>query len=129
MGPIQTAIGQLMGAAGGAALVGKKIQNENERQVAKEERNAAKQKAKKSKAVEIAVQEAQKKKIDMPKQILFSESTGEALGTSNEIASVLATQSLHNASNSKRRSRNAMSQRRLMLKMKADPKFKADMRI
>ena len=105
MGPIQTAIGQLMGAAGGAALVGKKMQNENEKQAAKEARVQTKEKAKKSDAFKEAIKTAQKKKIDSPKQVLFSEETGEAVGTSNEIATVLASQSLHNATSSKRKSR------------------------
>lgn len=45
MGPIQTAIGQLLGAVGGAALAGSKIANENERQAAKKAGEAAKEKA------------------------------------------------------------------------------------
>ena len=120
MGPIQTALGQAMGAIGGAALVAKKLNEENEKervkgQAAKEKADKGNKKAADQAVAEKALKTAQDKKLDSPKQILFDAASGEALGTSNEVASVLATQSLHNALSSKTRSRDKVRERKQML--------------
>ena len=111
MGLIQTAIGQALGAVGGAALVAKKLNEEDERQAAKEK--AAKEK--KSKLAAKTIKTAQDKKIDSPKQLYFADGSAEPLGSSNEVATVLATHSLQNATESKKRSRDKVRERKQML--------------
>lgn len=113
MGPIQTAIGQALGAVGAAALVGKKLNEEDEKQAAKEKAAKESEEKKKAKLAAKAIKTAQDKKIDSPKQVYFKED--EPLATSNEMASVLANQSLHNALNSKARSRDKVRARKQML--------------
>ena len=115
MGLIQTAIGQALGAVGGAALVGKKLNEEDERQAAKEEAAKAAEEKRKSQTAARLVLVAQDQKIASPKQLYFSKGSEEPLGTSNEMASVLATHSLENASNSKKRSRDKVRARKQML--------------
>lgn len=115
MGPIQTAIGQALGAVGGAALVGKKLYEGNEGQAPKKEGDKKPEKAEDTSAAAKALKTAQDKKLDAPKQLYFWGNTEEPLATSNEIASLLATQSLGNAISSKKRSRDKVRERKQML--------------
>ena len=106
MGPIQTLIGKALAASGGAIAFGKKS-NENEGQTPEEQ-----EKETQSSLAAKAVKTAQDKKIDSPKSVYFWGNTEEALGTSSEVASVLATQSLHNATSSKTRARDKVRARK-----------------
>lgn len=115
MGPIQTAIGQLMGVVGASAVAAKKMQNENERQTAKEAGAEKAEDQARAAALNKALKIAQEKKIDSPKQVYFWGDSENAIGTSNEIASVLSTQSLSNATASKRRARDKVRERKQML--------------
>ena len=116
MGPIQTAIGQALGVVGGAAVAAKKLNEKNEKQAAQEQTNQAAEKKEvqgnNEQVVSKAIKTAQDKKIDSPKQVYFWGDTEEAIGTSNEIAYVLSQQSLHNARNSKMRSRDIVRKRK-----------------
>ena len=116
MGPIQTAIGQAMGAAAGAVVAGKKLYEKNEGQTAKEvsaqEAEDSKAKASNEEAAKRAIKTAQDKRIDSPKQVYFWGDTEEAIGTSNEVAYVLSQQSLHNSLSSKKRARDAVRRRK-----------------
>ena len=95
MGPIQTAIGQALGAVGGGILVGKKIEENVKKEEAKgTEEQAREEERAKTELVKKALKTAQDKKIDSPKQIYFSAASEEPIASSNEMASVLATQSL-----------------------------------
>lgn len=115
MGPIQTALGQALGAAGGAALVGKKLYEGNEKQTTKEEGTEKPKEAEDTSAAKKALKTAQDKKIDSPKQLYFWGGSEEPLATSNEIASLLASQSLHNATTAKTRARDKVRERKQML--------------
>lgn len=100
MAGIQTAIGQLLGAVGGAALVGSKgIKDANERQAAeaKEQEQAATDEAVK-KALAQAVSY---KKLD---RVYFWKGE-EPLANSNEMASLSAQQTLQAHYNSKVRTK------------------------
>lgn len=116
MGPIQTAIGQALGVVGGAAVAAKKLNEKNEKQAAQEQTNEAAAKkevqSNNEQVVSRAIKTAQDKQIDSPKQVYFWGDTEEAIGTSNEIAYVLSQQSLHNARNSKMRSRDIVRRRK-----------------
>lgn len=133
MGPIQTAIGQAMGAIGGAAILGKKMQENGEKtkgQAAekKQDKGAATsknivlskadentEKGQKMSSASKALKTAQDKKIDSPRQIYFWGQDPEPLATSSELASVLANVSLQNATSSKSRSRNKVRERKQAL--------------
>lgn len=115
MGPIQTAIGQLLGAVGGATLAGSKLANENERQAAKQERAQTKEAGKDSDAVAKAIKTAQQNKIDSPQTVYFWGNSEEAIGTADQIASVLSMQATHNATSSKKRSRDIVRERKKKL--------------
>lgn len=108
MGPIQTLIGKALAVSGGAIAFGKKSnENENEGQTPEEQEKEAQ-----SSLAAKTVKTAQDKKIDSPKSVYFWGNTEEALGTSSEVASVLATQSLHNAATSKTRARDKVRARK-----------------
>lgn len=115
MGPIQTAIGQALGAVSGAALVGKKLNEEDAKQNSKEEGAKEAKNGADGNVAAKAIKTAQDKKIDSPKQLYFWGDSEEPLGTSNEVAYVLANQSLHNAISSKQRSRDKVRERKQML--------------
>lgn len=115
MGPIQTALGQALGAVAGAALAGKKVYEKNERQASKEEGTEKPKEARDTSAAKKALKTAQDKKIDSPKQLYFWGGSEEPLATSNEIASLLASQSLHNATTAKTRARDKVRERKQML--------------
>lgn len=150
MGPIQTAIGQMLGVAGGVAVAAKKMKNENERQARKEEPSSGasaevEEKVKKSdkpalktpeeinaekkerrrievgmdQAMSEAMKVAQLYGIDTPRQLYFSSKSRVPLATSYELASVLSSQSLHNASTSKKRARDKVRARKQMLLMQS----------
>lgn len=118
-GPIQTAIGRMLGVAGAAAAAGIIENEKNEGQTAKEQAGAKAKAAKAEKsneeAVKKAIKTAQDKKLDNPKQLYFWGNTDEAVGTSNEIAYVLAQQSLSNAQTARMRSRDAVRKRKQQL--------------
>lgn len=130
MGLIQTAIGQAMGAIGGAAVLGKKMQEDAEKaegQAAeeKQDKGAANtkdivlskadentEKGQKMSSTSKALKTAQDKKIDSPRQIYFWGQDPEPLATSSELASVLATTSLQNATAAKSRAREKVRARK-----------------
>ena len=73
------------------------------------------------KAIDIAtkaLRAAQQSKIDSPKQVFFWEDESSPLGTSNEIATVLSSQSLHNSLSSKKRTKANIEARRARAKAK-----------
>ena len=117
-GPIQTAIGQMLGSALGLVGASRKIYEDNEGQAAQEKgsEGAKKEEAKKSdqKAIAKALKIAQQNKIDSPKQIYLSEDE-TPIATSEELASVLSSQSLGNALSSKKRARDKVRERKAML--------------
>lgn len=118
MGPIQTAIGQAMSAIGGAAVLGKKMQENAEKtegQAANKATTAENEKAKGPSPVAKAIKTAQDKKLDSPRQIYFWGQDPEPLATSSELASVLANTSLQNATSSKSRARNKVRERKQAL--------------
>ena len=115
MGPIQTAISKAMGAVGGAAVLGAKLNEKNEGQAAKEATTQTEEKDKKKDVIAKTVKTAQDKKIASPKQVYFWGDSEEPLGTSSEVAYVLSNVSLHNATSSKRRARNKVRERKAML--------------
>ena len=124
MGPFQTAIGQALGAIGGAALVAKNINEENTKEQAAEEKANQRDAEKKAKADSKkhlisakAVKTAQNRKIDSPTSVYFWGE--EPLATSSEMATVLSTQSLFNATSSKKRSRDKVRERKQMLAKRA----------
>lgn len=121
-GPIQTAIGQALGAVAAVSAVGKNL-NENEKQTAKKQTaeaakaKEAEAKAGQSKAIsEIAetLKSMQQKGFASPLEVIFNQG-GEPLATSSEAASVVATQSLNNIMESKKRSKSLHDQRRKYL--------------
>lgn len=174
-GPIQTAIGQALGAAAGAVALGKKF-NENERQAtekaaaqrekeekeqkaalqeAKDKRDAdkalkekqaleaakaaeeekAQKKADKKEASDIATEAdlinfgaspeaakayllAQKRGIASPQRMIFDKS-GKPLATYEEMAELLADQSLSETYSSQLRTRKAVKVRRQLLEGKS----------
>ena len=121
-GPIQTAIGRVLGAAGASLAANIMTNEKNARQTAKEEGDKAEKEGKAEKEIKSseanpyaeALKTAQKNKIDLPKQIFFSDS-GTPLATSYEMASVLSNQSLANASASKKRARTKTRERKQAL--------------
>lgn len=117
-GPIQTAIGQMLGSALGLVGASKKAYEKNERQATQEkgDQGTEEKKSKEGdpKAVAKALKLAQQNKIDSPKQIYFSEDE-TPIATSEEMASVLASQSLGNALSSKERTRNKVKERKAIL--------------
>ena len=114
MGPIQTAIGQMLGAVGGAAVLGKKLNEKNEKQAAKEQTNQEEQAAKDKKTLNKAIAAAQQSQLDkLNKQVYLLGK--EPIGTSSEMASVLSSQSLQNATSSKSRAREKVRARKQAL--------------
>lgn len=100
MAGIQTAIGQLLGAVGGAALVGKKgIDDANERQAAEAEEQ---EQAAQNEAIKKALAQAVSyKKLD---RVYFWKGE-EPLADSNEMAALSAQQSLNAHYNTKLRTK------------------------
>ena len=116
-GQIQTAIGQMMGAIGGAALVGKGVaEDEAKRQADKKaEAKAAEEQARKE-AVAKALSQATSYKIIDP---IYFWKNEEPLATSDEMASLASGQSLYNYRNTKLRTRKGIQARLGMLKNKS----------
>lgn len=173
-GPIQTAIGQALGAVASVAAVGTKL-NEDKKQAAEKERNAAEKKAKaeaadkkaaetaalkeqekSQKAAEAKAAEAKAKKEQVkaekqeaedvateadlrlfgaseeaakayllaqkrgtasPNRILFDES-GKPIATYEEMATILADESLTGTVSARLRGKDAIKQRRMLLEGK-----------
>ena len=137
-GPIQTALGQALGAFAGAAALGKKLANDekqaDERQI-KQEKKAAQIEAEESKEAAAVATEAdlinlgaseeaakafrlaQERGTGKPDRILFDEK-GKAIATYNEVASLLSKQSLENSYSARLRSKNSMKIRRQLLEGK-----------
>ena len=113
-GPIQTAIGQALGATAAIAAVGKKL-NEDERQAAEEKPAEETEKKAKAATMAKAIKTAQDKKIDSPKQLFFWGQDTEPLATSNEMASVISSVALQNATASKQRARDKVRERKQAL--------------
>ena len=110
-GPIQTAISQALGSLAGAVIAGKKTYEKNERQI---EQKEAEQET--SKAAE-AYKTAQQKGLTSPEDIIFDKK-GQALATYEELASIMAKQSMSNFSDSRKRSKESIQARRDFLKNK-----------
>ena len=124
MGPFQTAIGQALGAIGGAALVAKNINEEKTKEQTAEEKGNEKAEKKEDKVISNepvisakAVKTAQNRKIDSPTSVYFWGD--QPLATSSEMATVLSTQALFNATSSKKRSRDKVRERKQMLAKRA----------
>ena len=120
-GPIQSAIGQALGAIGGAAALGKKLYEENEGQALKEERAEEEKKAKtesKDQTVKKALQKAQDFRIESPKKYLFDEG-GNLIANYSELASVMASQSLANELQARSRQKAAFERRKEAIKLRA----------
>ena len=116
-GPIQSAIGQMLGSALGLVGASRKTYEENERQAAKKERAAQKEAAKNKNAsspdqvVAKTLKTAQDKKIEYPKKYVFDEN-GQLLANYSEVASVMASQSLANALDAKARQKAKFDERK-----------------
>jgi hypothetical protein len=116
-GPIQSAIGQMLGSALGLVGASRKTYEENERQAAKKERDAQKEAAKNKNAsspdqvVAKTLKAAQDKKIESPKKYVFDEN-GQLLANYSEVASVMASQSLANALDAKARQKAKFDERK-----------------
>ena len=124
MGPIQTALGQMLGALGGAAMVGKNI-NEDARQAREKEtmlaEKADKEKAKEAQKNQVAseaVKLAQEKGIASPSSIIFDYS-GKPIGTYEEVAALLAEHKSSARREARLKAKNAIQERIKMLKGKA----------
>lgn len=169
-GPIQTAIGQALGAVASVAAVGTKL-NEDKKQAAEKERNAAEKKAKaeaadkkaaetaalkkqeeadkiqaeakakkeqakaeKQEAQDVATEAdlrlfgaseeaakayllAQKRGTASPNRILFDEA-GKPIATYEEMATILADESLTGTISARLRGKDAIKQRRMLLEGK-----------
>lgn len=128
MGPIQTAIGQALGAIEATVAVGKKLQNDerqaSEKQAAEAEKmekaqrtaEAEKQKAEGEQSgnqdlAEKAVKLAQDQKLASPRSILFDEHA-KPLASYDELAAVLSRNSLAKSLESKKRTKNRLEERR-----------------
>lgn len=138
MGAIQTALGQLLGAAGAAVGAGRKIHEKAKGQaLQKEEVKAATETAEKAEQKEAsaiateadlrmlgaspdaakAYRLAQERGTASPKRIVFDEK-GKPLATYEEIAELLAGDSLGNTFTSRLRSKNAVAERKKILEGK-----------
>ena len=113
-GPIQKAMSELVSTGAVAAGISSKI-NENERQALKQEGAKADKAPEEDKTVAKAIKTAQQKKIDSPQTVYFWGNSEEAVGTSDQIASVLSMQATHNATSSKRRAREIVRERKKKL--------------
>lgn len=112
-GPIQTALGHLLGSLGGLAIVGKKaIDEKDERQAleAKKEKEDANQEA-----IAKALKQASDSKIVDP---IYFWKNEEPLATSDEMAALAAKQSLFNYNRSKARTAKYIASRRELLRQK-----------
>lgn len=116
MGPIQTALGQALGAVGGATLMAKKMYD-NEGQVIQKETTEETTKKEDAETAAKVVKVAQDKKLAQPKQIIYDIASGAPLATSGEMASLLSRVSYANALNSKQRSKQSFQNR--LAKVKA----------
>ena len=138
MGPIQTAINKLVGAVSGAVVGGAKFK-EHERQIAAQEEQArvekneaAAEERKEARAVateadlqnlgasEIeakAYRLAQERGLADPKRIIYDEA-GKPIATYEEMANLLADQSLTGTLSSRLRGKNAVKFRKQLLEGK-----------
>ena len=119
MAGIQTAIAQAMGAIGGAALVGKGVaEDAAEKQAEQEEKRKAIQKAAEKSAVAQALKMAASyQKISDP---IYFWKNEEPLATSEELASVVAEQSVYNKLDSKKRTKAGIKARLSFLNQKSN---------
>ena len=138
MGPIQTALNKLVGAVSGAVVGGAKFK-EHERQIAAQEEQArveknkaAAEERKEARAVateadlqnlgasEIeakAFRLAQERGLADPKRIIYDEA-GKPIATYEEMANLLADQSLTGTLSSRLRGKNAVKFRKQLLEGK-----------
>lgn len=130
-GPIQTAINQILGSVAGGIALGKKLKND-EGQADKKKQEISEEQAEGDKEAAAVATEAdliglgasetaakayrlaQERGTASPERIVFDEN-GKPLATYNEIASLLASQSLSNSYTSKLRSKQAVKIRKQML--------------
>ena len=126
MGPIQTAIGQMLGAASATAIVGKKLNEdarqarEEETKLAEKEAKAAQKKDKSKKEDEIvskALLEAQQNGTASPSSIIFDKS-GKPLATYQEMAELLSSQRMDSTLTARLRTMVATQERRKILEAK-----------
>ena len=125
-GPLQTAIGQVLGAVGATALIGKKLSND-ERQVRekeaklaeKAEKEAKKSQKKDSEIVSKTINEAQKKKL--ASSVIFDKQ-GKPLATYEELAELLSSQKTSSTLASSLRSMVATQERRKVLMQRKQEK-------
>lgn len=138
MGPIQTALNKLMGAVAGAVVGGAKLKEhegqiaaqEEQARVEKNEAAAAERKEARAVATEADLQNlgaseveakafriAQERGLADPKRIIYDEA-GKPLATYEEMANLLADQSLTGTLSSRLRGKNAVKFRKQLLEGK-----------
>lgn len=138
MGPIQTALNKLMGAVAGAVVGGAKLKEhegqiaaqEEQARVEKNEAAAAERKEARAVATEADLQNlgaseveakafriAQERGLADPKRIIYDEA-GKPLATYEEMATLLADQSLTGTLSSRLRGKNSIKFRKQLLEGK-----------
>ena len=116
-GPIQSAIGQMLGSALGLVGASRKAYEKNERQAPEEEGDQKSEKGKNEKPLDQnqiiskTLKAAQDGKIESPKKYIFDEK-GELLANYSEVASVMASQNLANHLEAKARQKAKFDERK-----------------
>lgn len=123
-GPIQTALGQALGAIGASALVGKGVADEAAKRQAeeKQEQEAAEAEARKQ-AMAKSLSQAVSYKIIEPMYFWKGE---EPLATSNEMATLAADTSLMNFKSARDRTRKGIKARFAHLKAKSEATYQEE---
>ena len=113
-GLIQTALGQLLGAVGGAVVAGKKLYEKHEGQALQEEEEKS---DKGSSEVAKTYKIAQEKGITAPEKIIFDEK-GTPLATKAELAELMAKQSLSDSFSARKKGSDKIAARKKELEEK-----------
>lgn len=120
-GPIQTAIGQMLGAFSGATLAAKKLANDEgqakEEKQEKPESEAAKPSEQKEAAKAYKI--AQDRGATSTERIIFDEK-GQPLGTYDELSVLVSRQALENYRSSRRRTKSAINERKKLLSKESE---------
>ena len=120
-GPIQSAIGSLLGSVGAAAALGKKLYDEGQAPQKEGDQKEQKAKAEKpmdqNKVIAKTLKMAQDKKLESPKNYIFDEK-GSLLANYSEVASVLARQRKGNLLEARKQARARYERRLAELKQK-----------
>lgn len=122
-GPIQSAIGSLLGSVGAAAALGKKLYDEGQAPKEKGDQKEQKAKAEKpmdqNKVIAKTLKMAQDKKLESPKNYIFDEK-GSLLANYSEVASILARQRLSNAIEARKQVRHRFNRKQEALRKKLE---------